>query len=89
MERTIKSVTHALLGFVAGSAVLVAIALTTGCAGTPLHGASVKTVHVPRVAYTAHLNDKDCKRIGTDNPPRFRCNNVVLDPKEIDATGRK
>lgn len=80
-----NAVTRALIGFVAGTALLALIALTTGCAGTKVK----KSIHVPLVAYTAHLNDKDCKRIGKDNPPRFRCNNVVLDPKEIDATGRK
>ncbi|HEV7521045.1 MAG TPA: hypothetical protein VGP89_08095 [Candidatus Angelobacter sp.] len=63
--------------------VAAAAVVFTGCAHKP------KPVHVPLVQYTAHLNDKDCKRIGTDNPPRFRCNNVMLDPKEIDATGRK
>lgn len=62
------------------ASILAAIALLTGC-----HAHNPKPVHVPLVAYTAHLNDKDCKRIGKDNPPRFRCNNVVLDPKEINA----
>jgi hypothetical protein len=62
---------------------ITACALLAGCAHKP------KPVHIPLVAYTAHLSDKDCKRIGKENPPRFRCNNVVLDPKEIDATGRK
>ncbi|HEX3093113.1 MAG TPA: hypothetical protein VHW72_10855 [Candidatus Angelobacter sp.] len=61
---------------------LFLVAMVTGCAHKP------KPIHVPLVAYTAHINDKDCKKIA-DNPPRFRCNNVVLDPKEIDATGRK
>lgn len=77
-----KTITHALLGFVAGTAFLFLIALTTGCTGA---AHKPTPVHVPLVAYTAHLNDKDCKRIGKDNPPRFRCNNVLLDPKEINA----
>jgi hypothetical protein len=80
-----KTITHALLGFVAGTALLFLIAVTTSCGASRPHA----VVHVPLVAYTAHLNDKDCKRIGKDNPPRFRCNHVVLDPKEIDASGRK
>jgi hypothetical protein len=84
MERTMKTITHALLGFVAGTAFLALIAFTTGCAGR-----QPKPVHVPLVAYTAHISDKDCKRIGKDNPPRFICNHVLLDPKEIDASGRK
>jgi hypothetical protein len=88
MERTMKTITHALLGFVAGTTLLAMIAMTTSCAGTPLHGASKKQapkkpIHVPLVAYTAHISDKDCKPIpGT---PMFRCNNVVLDPQTIDA----
>jgi hypothetical protein len=76
-----KSITHALLGFAAGTALLALITMTTSCGG----GHKPKPVHVPLVAYTAQINDKDCKRIGKDNPPRFRCNNVLLDPKEIDA----
>jgi hypothetical protein len=73
----VKNITHALLGFVAGTGI--------ACSGVK----KPKPIHVPLVAYYAHINDKDCKRIGKDNPPRFRCNNVLLDPKEIDATGRK
>ena len=87
-----KTITHAILGFVAGTALLALIAVTTSCAGTKAiawSGHKKKPVHVPLVAYYARFNDKDCKRIGKDNPPRFRCNNVLLDPKEIDATGRK
>jgi hypothetical protein len=85
-----RTITHALLGFVAGTALLALIAVTTSCAGTKvaLHAAP-KPVHVPRVAYYARFNDKDCKRIGKENPPRFVCKHVLLDPKEIDATGRK
>ena len=64
------------------ASVLLSVLLFEGCAHKP------KPVYVPLVAYTAHINDKDCKQIA-DNPPRFRCNNVVLDPKEIDATRSK
>jgi hypothetical protein len=78
-----KAITHSLAGFVLGLAFLAAIALVTGCGRH-----KPKPVHVPLVAYTAHVSDKDCKRIGTDNPPRFRCNNVVLDPREINAKNR-
>jgi hypothetical protein len=37
-----KTITHALFGFVAVTALLAMIAMTTSCAVTPLHGASAR-----------------------------------------------
>jgi hypothetical protein len=80
-----KNVTHALLGFVAGTALLALIAMTTGCAHKrPRPHATVHVAHVP---YRAHFDAAHCRYL--PDGVRFKCKDVVFDPREIDATGSK
>jgi hypothetical protein len=69
-------ITNALMGAVTGLAVLALIALTAGC------GAAEKNpVHVAHVPYVAHFDAKNCRYL--PDGIRFKCKDVVFDPKEI------
>lgn len=59
------------------------MALALACIGC----ARPKPVHVPLVHYHATIQDKHCKRL--PDGVRFQCDQVILDPEELDATGSK
>lgn len=82
MKNSIKTtISHALGGFCAGMALLAAIALVSGC------GRHQSAVHVPHVPYKAHFDSARCSYLA--DGIRFRCKDVVFDPAEIDASGKK
>lgn len=59
---------------------VIGILLAATCTGCVRR---VRPQHVPRVHYHATFYDKDCRR--HPDGVRWICNNVVLDPDEIQA----
>lgn len=69
-----------LLKFAASLCVIAYAWLGTGCAAK-------RPVHVAHVPYRAHFDPTHCHYL--PDGIRFKCHDVVFDPQEIDATGKK
>jgi hypothetical protein len=81
-----KTVTHALLGFVAGTAFLAMIAMTTSCAGTKVHGAQTMkppaaqlAIPVSCIDQVIHGTEKTrCEAIDPSHPDVALCGPVLV-----------
>jgi hypothetical protein len=67
--------------------ILIVSGLALGILAAAGCRAEHRPVHVPHVPYVAHFDPAQCKYL--PDGIRFKCKDVVFDPKEIDATGTK
>jgi hypothetical protein len=69
--------------------ILISLGLVLGTLAAAGCGAKkpAHQVHVPHVPYVAHFDPAHCRYL--QDGIRFRCKDVVFDPTEIDASGKK
>ncbi|HEY2361220.1 MAG TPA: hypothetical protein VGK36_08900 [Candidatus Angelobacter sp.] len=74
-----KQITRALVSFVAVLSIIALVTMLNGCSAR-------KPVRVTSVPHYAHFDPAQCRYL--PDGIRFRCKDVVFDPKQIDAKGK-